>query len=205
MCGCDASALENGVATSAQPKALAGVANMIAEAQTAKWHAKYRRDPTDQQRAWLVNKVRTGPHCYEGHQAQRAGSADEPPDHVRKGDGCAHGGLRSATAARPRMLCSIPRMGASTHGECGVRFISRLRAWRHIFDNLYTTVRCYRSTIGQLRLWDICTHTLAEKGESISVAGACMSFGHASNGPDFDTDSSRNVNLLRLIALESSI
>ena len=44
-----------------------------------------------------------------------------------------------------------------------------------------------------------------EKGESISVAGACMSFGHASNGPDFDTDSSRNVNLLRLIALASSI
>jgi len=60
-------------------------------------------------------------------------------------------------------------------------------------------------SINQLRLWAICTHTLAEKGESISVAGACMSFGHASNGPDFDTDSSRNVNLLRLIALASSI
>ena len=49
-------------------------------------------------------------------------------------------------------------------------------------------------SINHLRLWAICTHTLAEKGESISVAGACMSFGHASNGPDFDTDSSRNVN-----------
>jgi hypothetical protein len=48
-------------------------------------------------------------------------------------------------------------------------------------------------------------HTLAEKGESISVAGACMRFGHASTGPDFDTDLSRNVNLLRLIALASSI
>ena len=60
-------------------------------------------------------------------------------------------------------------------------------------------------SISQLRLWDICTHTLAEKGESISVAGACMSFGHASNGPDFVTDLSRNVNLLRLIALASSI
>ena len=34
---------------------------------------------------------------------------------------------------------------APTRGECGVRFISRLRAWRHVFDNLYTTVRCYRS------------------------------------------------------------
>jgi hypothetical protein len=56
-----------------------------------------------------------------------------------------------------------------------------------------------------LRLWDICTHTLAEKGESISVAGACMSFGHASNGPDFVPDLSRNVNLFRLSALASSI
>jgi hypothetical protein len=44
-----------------QSKALAGVANMtrIADAQTAKWQAMYGRDPTDQQRAWLVNKVRT--------------------------------------------------------------------------------------------------------------------------------------------------
>ena len=32
---------------------------MIADAQSAKWQAKYGRDPTDQQRAWLVNKVRT--------------------------------------------------------------------------------------------------------------------------------------------------
>jgi hypothetical protein len=64
MCGCCASALENGVATSAQSKAPAGVASMMAEAQTAKWQAKYGRDPTDQQRAWLVNKVHTGPHCY---------------------------------------------------------------------------------------------------------------------------------------------
>ena len=42
-----------------QSKALAGVANMIADAQTAKWQARYGREPTDQQRAWLVNKVRT--------------------------------------------------------------------------------------------------------------------------------------------------
>ncbi len=38
---------------------------MIADAhwqpETAKWQAKYGRDPTDQQRAWLpaVNKLRT--------------------------------------------------------------------------------------------------------------------------------------------------
>jgi hypothetical protein len=42
-----------------QSKALAGVANIIADAQTAKWQARYGREPTDQQRAWLVNKVRT--------------------------------------------------------------------------------------------------------------------------------------------------
>ncbi len=50
-------------------------------------------------------------------------------------------------------------------------------------------------------------HSLVGKGEPISVAGAVledsMSFGHASDGPDFDTDMSRttNVSLLRLIAL----
>ncbi len=32
---------------------------MITDAQTAKWQARYGRDPTDQQRAWLVKKVRT--------------------------------------------------------------------------------------------------------------------------------------------------
>ena len=32
---------------------------VIADAQTAKWQARYGREPTDQQRAWLVNKVRT--------------------------------------------------------------------------------------------------------------------------------------------------
>jgi hypothetical protein len=32
---------------------------MIADSQTAKWRARYGRDQTDQQRAWLVNKVRT--------------------------------------------------------------------------------------------------------------------------------------------------
>ncbi len=42
-----------------QSKALPGVASMITDAQTAKWQARYGRDPTDQQRAWLVNKVRT--------------------------------------------------------------------------------------------------------------------------------------------------
>ncbi len=61
---------------------------------------------------------------------------------------------------------------APTCGECGVRFIAhrRLRAWLHVFDNLYTTVRCYRSTnFG-------CVHSSRCIGESISVqvAKACM-------------------------------
>ena len=41
---------------------MAGVANLIADAQTAKWQARYGREPTDQQRAWLVNKVRMYVH-----------------------------------------------------------------------------------------------------------------------------------------------
>ena len=114
----------------------------------------------------------------------------------------------------PVFVRTSPRVSAKaaltapTRGECGVRFISRLRAWRHVFVNLHTTVRCYRSTNCGCGPYAR-VHTLAEKGESISVTcascSACMSFGHASNGPDFDTDSSRNVNLLRLIALASSI
>ena len=88
-----------------QSKALAGVANMIADAQTAKWQARYGRDPTDQQRAWLVNKVRTDIAMRATLEAQRAGPADEPPDHVREGDG----DLGPASAAGPR----VPGLGAS--------------------------------------------------------------------------------------------
>jgi hypothetical protein len=32
---------------------------MLADAKIARWQSKYGRDPTDQQRAWLVNKTRT--------------------------------------------------------------------------------------------------------------------------------------------------
>ena len=32
---------------------------MLADAQIARWQSKYGRDPTDQQRSWLVNKIRT--------------------------------------------------------------------------------------------------------------------------------------------------
>ena len=34
---------------------------MLADAQVARWQSKYGRDvrPTDQQRSWLVNKIRT--------------------------------------------------------------------------------------------------------------------------------------------------
>ncbi len=33
---------------------------MLAEAQVARWQGKYGRDPTGQQRSWLVNKMQTG-------------------------------------------------------------------------------------------------------------------------------------------------
>ena len=68
---------------------------MIADAQSAKWQARYGRDPTDQQRAWLSGEQGTYGHCHEGDQAQRAGPADEPPGHVREGKG----NLRPAEAA----------------------------------------------------------------------------------------------------------
>ena len=32
---------------------------MLADAQIARWQSKYGRDPKDQQRSWLVNKIRT--------------------------------------------------------------------------------------------------------------------------------------------------
>ena len=32
---------------------------MLATGQVARWQSKYGRDPTDQQRSWLVNKIRT--------------------------------------------------------------------------------------------------------------------------------------------------
>ena len=44
------------------------------------------------------------------------------------------------------------------------------------------------------------------KGESISIAGACIRFGRAGSGSDFDTDQSRIVYLtLTLISHVSSI
>ena len=42
-----------------QSDELAKLPEMLADAQVARWQSKYGRDPTDQQRSWLVNKVRT--------------------------------------------------------------------------------------------------------------------------------------------------
>ncbi len=38
---------------------LAKLPTTLADAQVARWKSKYGRDPTDQQRSWLVNKMRT--------------------------------------------------------------------------------------------------------------------------------------------------
>ena len=38
---------------------LAKLPTMLADAQVSRWQSKYGRDPTDQQRSWLVNKIRT--------------------------------------------------------------------------------------------------------------------------------------------------
>ena len=42
-----------------QSDELAKLPEMLADAQIARWQGKYGRDPTDQQRSWLVNKIRT--------------------------------------------------------------------------------------------------------------------------------------------------
>ena len=42
-----------------QSDELAKLPEMPADAQVARWQNKYGRDPTDQQRSWLVNKIRT--------------------------------------------------------------------------------------------------------------------------------------------------
>ena len=39
------------------------------------------------------------------------------------------------------------------------------------------------------------------KGVSISIAGACIRFGRADSGSDFDTDQSRSVYLARMISI----
>ncbi len=49
----------------------------------------------------------------------------------------------------------------------------------------------FKFNIDQLLVVVPVGHTLAEKGESISVAGACMSFRHARNSPEFDPGLSR--------------
>ena len=72
-------------------KNLAAIPTTLADAQVARWQSKYGLDSTDQ-RAWLVNKVRTGPHSHEGDQAQRAGPARKmqekllPLDHLNWSD-----------------------------------------------------------------------------------------------------------------------
>ena len=42
-----------------QSDELAKLPVMLADAQIARWQSKNGRDPTDQQRSWLVNKIRT--------------------------------------------------------------------------------------------------------------------------------------------------
>jgi hypothetical protein len=42
-----------------QSDELAKLPEMLADAQVARWQSKYGRKPTDQQRSWLVNKIRT--------------------------------------------------------------------------------------------------------------------------------------------------
>ncbi len=49
--------------------------------------------------------------------------------------------------------------------------------------------------------WQAVAITPHLKGVSISIAGACIRFGRAGSGSDFDTDQSRSVYLVRLISI----
>jgi hypothetical protein len=88
----------------------------------------------------------------------------------------AHADAGRTTTVAELMVTVVP-------ARPGVRSLSHdVEPGDSVFDNLYTTVRCYRSSNCG------CGHAAHYTGESISVAGACMSFGHASNGPNSDTD-----------------
>ena len=75
---------------------------------------------------------------------------------------------------------------ALTCGECGVRI-------SHDFEpgDMYSTIFIGHERLSVLSLW--LWHMPLVDSESITVAGACTSFGrsHASNASDFDTDQSR--------------
>ncbi len=53
--------------------------------------------------------------------------------------------------------------------------------------------------------WQAAAITSHLKGVSVSIAGACIRFGRAGSGSDFDTDQSRSVYLVPLIAFASLI
>ena len=44
-----------------QSDGLAKLPVMLADAQIARWQSRYGREPTDQQRSWLVNKIQDWP------------------------------------------------------------------------------------------------------------------------------------------------
>ena len=51
--------------------------------------------------------------------------------------------------------------------------------------------------------WQAVAVTSHLKGVSVSIAGACIRFGRAGSGSDFDTDQSRSVYLVTLVASAS--
>ena len=53
--------------------------------------------------------------------------------------------------------------------------------------------------------WQAVAITSHLTGVSVSIAGACIRLGRAGSGSDFDTDQSRNVYLVPLIAFASLI
>jgi hypothetical protein len=120
---------------------------------------------------------------------------------------------RHGRASSARLRAHCPRRGDEPR-YCSIRanFAARVSqggsysacAWRMRCEIYLTTsslATCSRQSVydSEVLLWVI--PSLKKGNRSALSTGACMSFGDASNGPDFDTDLSRNVNLIRLLAL----
>ena len=130
-------------------------------------------------------------------------------------------GVRANFAARRHGGSQLEGGSYSAYGVHNGGGAGRPYAWRmrcEIYLTTSSVATCIRQSllvydsevlsINSLRLWALGGHVTAIPSESLKkrnqsvlllrlpLSGPCMGFRHASNGPDFDTELSRNVNLL---------
>ncbi len=107
---------------------------MLADAQVARWQSKYGRDPTYQQRPWLVNKIRTDIAMIGTKLIERPGHHQEPPEHAREVTS-AHGSARENGAGISGL--DPPARQGTAHGRTqrppsGVADVVELRDGQHL-------------------------------------------------------------------------